>query len=154
MTPISRATLFAGLIAFAATAFENSARAADYCPDGADHRVAQKVPAELEQRVARTFGIGVDQAREAAMVRCVGPRLMACWVGANLNCGKADTQRRLLGATSFCQDNPDAADIPMAATGHDTIYAWRCVHGQAVAGKVVLAVDSQGYIRDNWRVVK
>ena len=71
------------------------------------------------------------------MVRCVGPQLMACWVGANLSCGKANVRRRLPGATAFCRDDPNAASIPMAATGHDTIYDWRCVNGRAVAGKAV-----------------
>ena len=42
----------------------------------------------------------------------------------------------------------------MVATGHDTIYEWHCVKGRAVAGKVVTAVDPQGYIAGNWRVVK
>ena len=156
MTPIARATLFASLIAFAPMAFQNSARAASagYCPGGAGHRVAHAVPAALEPSVAETFGIGVDQVRAAAVVRCVGSQLLACWVGANLDCGKADTRRRLVGATAFCRDNPGAAVVPMVATGHDTIYDWRCVRARAVAGKVVRAVDPAGYIQENWKAVK
>jgi hypothetical protein len=42
----------------------------------------------------------------------------------------------------------------MVATGHDTIYDWGCVKGRAVAGKVVMAVDPQGYLQENWRAVK
>jgi len=156
VTPIVRATLFVSLIAFAPMTFENSARAASavYRPGGASHRVAHAVPAALAPSVAATFGIGVDQVRAAAVVRCVGSQLLACWVGANLNCGKANTRRRLVGATAFCRDNPGAAVVPMVATGHDTIYDWRCVKGRAVAGKVVMAVDPQGYIQENWRAVK
>lgn len=63
--------------------------------------VAQAVPAALEPSIAATFRIGVDQVRAAAVVRGVGSQLPACWVGANLNCGKADTRRRLVGATAF-----------------------------------------------------
>jgi hypothetical protein len=156
VTPIARATLFASLIAFAPMAFQNSARAASagYCPGGAGHRVAHAVPAALEPSVAETFGIGVDQVRAGAVVRCVGSQLRACWVGANLDCGKADTRRRLVGATAFCRDNPGAAVVPMVATGHDTIYDWRCVRARAVAGKVVRAVDPAGYIQENWKAVK
>ena len=154
MTPRAPVTLFASLTAFASIAFVDSAHAAGgYCP-GAGHRSAHAVPAELEPSVAELFGIGVAQVREAAVVRCVGSQLLACWVGANLDCGRADTRRRLVGATAFCRDNPDAADVPMAATGHDTIYDWRCVKGRAVAGKVLMAVDPQGYIAGNWKVVK
>jgi hypothetical protein len=149
------ATLFASLVAFASIAFADSAHAAGpYCPGGAGLRSAHAVPAALERSVADVFGIGVAQVRDGAVVRCVGSQLLACWVGVNLNCGKADTRRRLVGATAFCRDNPEAVDVPMAATGHDTIYDWRCVKGRAVAGKVVMAVDPQGYIAGNWKVVK
>jgi hypothetical protein len=37
----------------------------------------------------------------------------------------------------------------MAATGHDTIYAWRCIGPRATAGKVVMPLDAQGYIAGN-----
>jgi hypothetical protein len=155
VTPRAPATIFAGLIALASIGFVDSARAAGaYCPGGAGHLSAHAVPAALEPSVAAVFGIGVAQVRDAAVVRCVGSQLLACWVGANLNCGKADARRRLVGAGAFCRDNPDSANVPMAATGHDTIYDWRCVKGRAVAGKVVMAVDPQGYIAGNWRVVK
>jgi hypothetical protein len=74
-------------------------------------------------------------------------------VGANLNCAKANTRRSLPGASEFCRANPDAAIIPMAATGHDTIYAWRCVGRRAVAAKTVVAVDPDGYDAGNWKEV-
>lgn len=155
MTPRAPVTLFASLAAFASIAFVDSAHAAGaYCPGGAGRLSAHAVPAALQPSVAQVFGIDVAQVRDAAAVRCVGSQLLACWVGANLNCGKADTRRRLVGATAFCRDNPDAADVPMAATGHDTIYDWRCVKGRAVAGKVVMAADPQGYVAGNWKVVK
>ena len=147
--------LIAALIAIGATTCENPARAAeaDYCPGVAANRIAHAVPPQLESKVAETFGIGVAQVRDGARVRCVRSRLLACWVGANLDCGKADTRRRLSGATAFCRDNPNADAVPMAATGHATVYSWRCVHGQAMAGKVVMPVDAQGFIADNWKTV-
>ena len=80
-------------------------------------------------------------------------RLLACAVGANLNCGKANKSRSLPGAREFCRSNPDADNIPMAATGHDTIYAWRCVGRRAVATKVVVTVDAQGYDAGNWKEI-
>jgi hypothetical protein len=154
MMPRAAVTLFASLAAFASVAFVDSAHAAGaYCP-GAGHRSAHAVPAALEQSVAEVFQIGVAQVRDAAVVRCVGSQLLACWVGANLDCGRADPRRRLVGATAFCRDNPDASNVPMVATGHDTIYDWHCVKGRAVAGKVLMAVDPQGYIAGNWKVVK
>jgi hypothetical protein len=86
-------------------------------------------------------------------VRCAGTKLLACWIGANLNCGKVNARRSLPGASEFCRANPDADVVPMAATGHDTIYDWRCVGGRAVATKTVVAVDRQGYDAGNWKEI-
>jgi hypothetical protein len=74
-------------------------------------------------------------------------------IGANLNCGKANARRSLPGASEFCSANPNADMIPMAATGHDTIYAWRCSGKRAVATNAVVAVDPEGYDAGNWKEV-
>jgi hypothetical protein len=76
---------------------------------------------------------------------------MACWVGANLDCGRANVHRSLLGANAYCREHPGADSIPMVATGHDTIYDWHCEGHRAVAGKANRAVDAEGYIAENWR---
>ena len=142
------------VVAFAGAASAPPAFAeagARYCATGVGRHIAVPVPKRLEASVAEAFGISVDMARNGAFVRCAGGKLMACWVGANLDCGKANTHRTLLGATAYCRDNPDADPIPMSATGHDTIYDWRCVGRRAVAGKANRAVDALGYIAGNWR---
>ena len=41
----------------------------------------------------------------------------------------------------------------MAATGHDTIYAWRCVGRRAVVGKTVVFGDPDGHDAGNWKQV-
>ena len=123
------------------------------CASGAGPRAPVPVPKDLEADVARTFGLPIDLARQLAFVRCAGDRLLACSVGANLNCGKADTRRSVPGADEYCRANPDADNIPTFATGHDTIYAWRCVGRRAVATKAVVAVDPHGYDAGNWKEV-
>ena len=123
------------------------------CAVGAVGRIAMTVPKKLEPLVGEAFGITADQVRESAYVRCAGGKLMACWVGANLDCGKANAHRSLLGANAYCRENPGSDSIPMAATGHDTIYDWRCDGKRAVPGKANRAVDAQGYIADNWKEV-
>jgi hypothetical protein len=128
--------------------------ASAYCLGGPGRQVAQKVPEALLAAVAKTFEIGPDEARAAAFVRCVGSRLMACWIGANLDCDKADTRRSLQGAADWCDQHPGADNVPMVATGHDTIYDWRCVGRRAVAGRILSPVDAQGYIADNWRELR
>jgi len=143
--------LFAVLVAGAASA--PPARAAEpYCPNTA-HVLPAPVPPDLLPAVAKAFGSDVGSVRDAAFVRCLGPTLMGCTVGANLVCDKADTRRELPGATAWCRQHPGAEGIPMAATGHATIYDWSCKGTTAVAGKVLMAVDPQGYIADNWKEI-
>jgi hypothetical protein len=100
------------------------------CAAGAGPRVPVPVPKEFEADVARTFGVPIDLVRRrGTFVRCAEGKLLACSVGANLNCGKANTRRSLPGASEFCRANPDAAIIPMAATArHDLRLA---LHRQA-----------------------
>jgi hypothetical protein len=131
----------------------SAASASAYCASGASPRVPVPVPKGLEADVASAFGLPIDIVRRGAFVRCAKGKLLACAVGANLNCGKANTRRSLPGASEFCRTNPDADNIPMAVTGHDTIYAWRCVGRRAVATKALVAVDAQGYDAGNWKEV-
>jgi hypothetical protein len=131
----------------------SAASGPSYCASDASPRAPVPVPKALEADVARTFGLSVELVRGGAFVRCAKGKLLACAVGANLNCGKANTRRSLPGATEFCRANPDAAIVPMAAAGHDTIYAWRCVGRRAVAAKTVVAVDPDGYDAGNWKEV-
>jgi hypothetical protein len=123
------------------------------CDLGAVAYVPAPVPRDLEANVARAFGVPVDVVRSGGFVRCARGKLLACLVGANLNCGEANVRRSLPGASAFCRLNPDADMIPMAATGHDTIYAWRCVGRRALPGNRVVAVDPEGYDADNWKEI-
>ena len=130
-----------------------SAASPAYCASSGARRVPAPVPEALEGKVARTFGVSVDVVRRGAFVRCAGGELLACAIGANLNCGKVNTRRSLPGASEYCRANPGADDIPMFATGHDTIYAWRCVGKRAVAGKALVAVDAHGYDAGHWKEI-
>ena len=124
-----------------------------YCPSSA-HATPAKVPPSLVADVARVFLLDEDAARHAAFVRCVGPKLLACYIGANINCFKADTRRTVPGATAWCREHPGSAFIPMSATGHATIYDWSCKNDEAVAGKILMPVDAQGYIAGNWKEIR
>ena len=124
-----------------------------YCPNPA-HAKPGKVPADLIGAVARRFQIDNNLARDVAFVRCVGPKLMGCYIGANLDCDKAEKSRTLPGATAWCRKNPGSKIIPMSATGHDTIYEWSCNGRRAVVGPAMMTVDSQGYIADNWKEIR
>ncbi len=148
---VAQGALAAALICALSVEPGLAAGGARYCAAGTVGRIAIRAPKKLEPLIAGTFGITAQQVRESAYVRCAGGKLMACWVGANLDCGKANVHRSLLGANAYCRENPGSDSIPMAATGHDTIYDWRCDGKRAVAGKANRAVDAEGYIADNWK---
>jgi hypothetical protein len=118
-----------------------------YCPNPA-RGVPAKVPSDLVPIVAKTFGIDSEIIANGAFVK-----LMACAVGANLVCDKADQRRERPGATAWCKDNPRSDSIPMAAIGHATIYEWSCKRRRAIAGKTIVTVDPEGYIAENWKEV-
>ena len=149
----STVTMFTILIAAVLMTMQPATAAEPYCPNPA-HAKPGKVPAHLIGAVARIFKIDNDLARDFAFVRCVGPKLMGCFIGANLDCDKADKSRALPGATAWCRKNPGSKIIPMSATGHDTIYEWSCSGRRAVAGLAMMTVDSQGYIADNWKQIR
>jgi hypothetical protein len=75
-------------------------------------------------------------------------KVWLCNYGANLVCGKANVNRRSQGASEFCKENPGSDVVPMAATGHDTIYEWKCVGKKA---HIVRQIDPRGFLTGNWK---
>jgi hypothetical protein len=123
---------------------------AAYCR-GAANTDALAVPDSLAPAVANAFGVDEQAVKGASYYRCAGGRLLACVVGANLPYGKADVRRRLPGADDYCRQNPGSTFIPMAVTGHDTIYAWRCAGASAAPGRPVVRLDGQGFVARTWK---
>jgi hypothetical protein len=140
--------------AIAGLALASSSRAAQpYCPNPAHVRPAPP-PADLLVPIAKAFDVDAAAVRGTSYVRCIGAALMGCYVGANLVCDRADARRTNPGAVAWCRAHPGAAEIPMAATGHATIYEWSCNGARAVAGKILMRVDVDGYIADNWKEIR
>ncbi len=112
-------------------------------------------PGSLVSAVAAAFGVHMPPAEVAAqsVIRCDNGVVLACMVGANLNCGKADVRTTSAGGDAWCVEHPNASFIPMFATGHATVYAWRCDGTRAVPERQAQAVDAQGYAAGNWRRV-
>lgn len=140
------------LIAGTAAAPIGAESAGRYCrPSETDH-VARLIPSSLVPIVQKTFGFPALQ--DASYFRCVDGHLLVCTIGANEPCGKANTRRAMPSATEFCRRNPSAAVIPMAVTGHDTIFSgWRCTGRIAVPGGPVANVDKQGFVAEHWEKV-
>lgn len=84
--------------------------------------------------------------------RCMDGKVWACFVGANLPCGsKANTDRTPTSEMEdFCKENPTSDFIPMAVTGHETVYNWSCKDGVPEAGEQFVELDAQGFQSDIW----
>jgi hypothetical protein len=86
--------------------------------------------------------------------RCMDGKVYVCARGANIPCdSKADRSKMNRGAANYCRENPNAADVPAYATGHRTVYRWKCIEGEAERGPTVSATDRRGFRTDIWHVV-
>ena len=85
-----------------------------------------------------------------AKFRCMNGKVHVCFIGANLPCGKLNTSRENAGAEAFCRTEPEADFVPMAATGHDSIYAYRCHGGKAEVLRATYELDERGFAKSLW----
>lgn len=123
-----------------------------YCASTNDDHI-KPIPAELVGAAIRLFGLHPDAAkwvRETTVYRCMDGAAWLCNHGANLTCAKADTRRNLPSVTDYCRENTNEEFVPMAVTGHGTIYNWECVDGKP-RSKPSERVDERGFIADQWK---
>jgi len=108
-----------------------------------DYLTAAKLDANMEYP---------DQFKEMTIWRCMEGRVYACNFGANIPCdSKANTDKTPTQAISdYCKSNPDVDFIPMAVTGHNVIYSWRCKAGMAELADQIDTVDAAGYQSSFW----
>lgn len=122
------------------------------CARAGTDDATRTIPASLVPAAQRLFGITApaEAVQRLTLYRCMDGKVLLCTLGANLPCGKANRARSLPGASQFCRQNPGADVIPAFATGHDTLYRWRCQGGEAVPGEPVEALDARGFIARYW----
>jgi hypothetical protein len=96
-------------------------------------------------------GTADSYVQATTSVRCMNGAVWLCSYGANLICEKADVSRDSPGADQFCKQNPDSIGVPMAATGHATVYDWKCVGREARITGQIVEVDGRGFIAGNWK---
>ncbi len=151
------AAVAAVLVLFAAYPKPAAARTespAQYCRRIGTDDTVRSMPASLVPAVTAAFGLThmpPAQVQRSTFYRCMDHQVLACWVGANLPCGKADTSRDLPGAQTWCRDHPGSDFIPMYVTGHDTIYQWRCNGPDPAITRIVSPVDARGFIARFWK---
>ena len=126
-----------------------------YCARAGNDNSLRPLQADLVAAARRLFELGPDMSKEMVLagtsMRCMNGAAWLCNVGANLACGKANASRKSPGATAFCRQNPNSIGVPMSATGHDTIYSFRCVGSEAKVDQQFGRVDGRGFMADNWK---
>jgi hypothetical protein len=137
---------------FSASAAGQSPR--QYCAQVGNDDQPRPAPPSLAVSIQHLFGISGKYALETTSYRCASGHVMLCTVGANLSCGNADLATTLPPASEWCRTNPNSDFIPMAVTGHDTAYVWRCVGGVAKPGEKIGPIDARGFFSDNWKELK
>jgi hypothetical protein len=111
------------------------------------------VPPALEPYLPAALGMpaGATITVGSTFWRCMDKSVYVCAVGANLVCDrKADSAPTNVGADNYCRDNPDAAQVPAYATGHNTVFAWNCRAGRALRGQPTGKLDRRGFRIDIW----
>ena len=89
--------------------------------------------------------------QKTVVYRCADGITMLCATGANIACGKANVSPDPPGVAAWCHDHADASDVPMFASGHNTIYRWRCAGGKSEIVGTIDAVDSRGFLQRSWK---
>jgi hypothetical protein len=140
---------------FAVTTVGHAQNPSQVCRQAGTNDTLRKVPASLGAAVNALFDTRMSPADAArsAFYRCFRGRVLVCTVGANLPCGKANVSRTLPGAMAYCRENPGSMFIPMFATGHNTIFEWRCVGAKAVVVGQTQQLDARGFVQQYWRTL-
>lgn len=127
---------------------------AAFCQRVGTDDAAKAIPEDLVPSVNAAFGTQLPAriAVDTTVFRCAGGRVMVCTAGANLPCGKANTNRTPnRGVVQWCRDNPAATFVPAVASGHDTIYEWACRGGSPRIVRQMVDVDARGFIAQFWK---
>jgi hypothetical protein len=92
-----------------------------------------------------------EQALQAgAHIRCMNGRLLGCFSGANMPCGKLNMAPDNQGAAAFCSASPNAEIVPAYATGEDAGFLYRCAGGQAEISGDTFLPDARGFAVELW----
>jgi hypothetical protein len=126
--------------------------------DAPDARyTGEKTPQALIKGYLKAAGIPENPQysetyKKMTIWRCMGGKVMVCNFGANLPCdSKANTSKEPTPEmVDFCKANPQVDFVPMAVTGHETIYSWRCSQGAPVLLDQIAHVDAAGYLQEIW----
>ncbi len=93
-----------------------------------------------------------DQFERSTFWRCMGGKVYACNVGANIPCTtKAVTDKTPTQAMNdYCKANPKSDFLPAVVTGRATVYSWQCTDGTPTIAKELTKPDAAGFLSMFW----
>jgi hypothetical protein len=124
------------------------------------HYTGPKVPDIVARGLKEAMGVSADAPDEPfvqnSLWRCMGGKVYACTIGANLPCSeKADASRAPGRALlDYCRQNAGADVVPMVVTGRATVFEWRCDGGTPAIARQVAQPDAQGYLAGVWYEIR
>lgn len=137
------------LVGFAIPTVAHAASNQALCASRGTIDDAKPIPRSLGGFATTLFG------EDAHVVyRCMHDQVYFCDLNVNqtMGCDKADTRRNIPEVIQFCKEEPNASFVPMASSGHRTIYSWRCVHGRPAITSAD-KVDERGFQAQFWILI-
>jgi hypothetical protein len=116
------------------------------CRDKGTMDSVQPVPRSLEAFVDVLYG---EDSASTSVYRCMNGVAYVCLIGNDFSCDQPSSDRHNPGAENYCRENPGAPFVPMADSGHGTIYTWKCV-GRHAAIDSIEKLDERGFRADMW----
>lgn len=129
---------------------------AKFCARVGTDDTLRPIPESLVPEVNSVFGTDIPAraAMDTTVFRCANGHVTVCTAGANLPCGPANASQTPSAAMwQWCHDHREATFIPAVVSGHDTIYAWRCLDGEPQVTRQTGQVDPRGFAAQYWRVL-
>jgi hypothetical protein len=107
------------------------------------------IPPSLYAFADTLFG---EDSASHTVYRCMDDRAYVCEIGNGFSCERPSTDRHNLGANRWCRENPGSDSVPMAASGHGTIYGWKCLGKRAVVD-CTQRLDERGFRAEMWTLL-
>jgi hypothetical protein len=151
-TPLARSTptpaTYADPFAYCAAVVTIDAPDSRYTGPG----LPESISSGLKKALGMPDDVPAEVLQQGTFWRCMDGQVYACFVGANLPCqAQANTDRTPTQAEKeFCQQNPNADIIPMAVTGHETVYEWRCRNAEPEVVRQFAQPDKRGFLSHIW----
>jgi len=96
----------------------------------------------------------VAAVEESTVFRCMNGIVFVCNFGANIPCdARPDERSTRSDVSEYCISNPNDDPVPMALTGHSTIFHWKCIRGKPIV-TYQSRIDVRGFNQDIWTPIE